>query len=265
MNKLSSNSKQPRSKPNRFLARWHRRIGLTAALLVLVLSVTGILLNHSDQLGLDAAPVQSDVLLSAYDIDAPELTGFSLGDNWLSHAGGNHLYLNDRELTYCAGQLAGAVAYRDNWIVACGDELLLLTASGELIERIGASYGLPQPVSQLGLLKNNGQNDALFMQNGVNSYRLDVEQLSWDIETEQQVEWSTPTALPEQYSAALLNQHLGQEITWERFVLDLHSGRLFGSWGPWLMDAAALIMVLLSLSGFYMWWQKRRLGRSKLN
>ena len=47
-------------------------------------------------------------------------------------------------------------------------------------------------------------------------------------------------------------------ISWQRLMQDLHSGRWFGGWGVWMMDIAAVILLLLAVSGLWMWWGKRR-------
>ena len=51
-------------------------------------------------------------------------------------------------------------------------------------------------------------------------------------------------------------------------MLDLHSGRLFGSWGPLVMDVAAVLLVFLAISGFWLWakqiFRKRRRQRNKI-
>ncbi len=44
-------------------------------------------------------------------------------------------------------------------------------------------------------------------------------------------------------------------------VLDLHSGRLFGRYGPFLTDAAAFILLALSISGAWIQWRSWQLKR----
>jgi hypothetical protein len=53
-------------------------------------------------------------------------------------------------------------------------------------------------------------------------------------------------------------------LSWERVLLDLHSGRLGGRLGVWLMDFAGLMLCLLGLSGVTMWWLHHRGGRRPL-
>jgi hypothetical protein len=42
------------------------------------------------------------------------------------------------------------------------------------------------------------------------------------------------------------------DIHWERVLFDVHSGRLFGRYGPWLMDIMAVLFVVLAVSGLVM-------------
>jgi uncharacterized iron-regulated membrane protein len=45
------------------------------------------------------------------------------------------------------------------------------------------------------------------------------------------------------------------QITIERVLLDAHSGRLLGWWGKYLVDAFAIILSLLLISG---WWLAKK-------
>jgi len=47
-------------------------------------------------------------------------------------------------------------------------------------------------------------------------------------------------------------------------VLDLHSGRIAGRWGVWVVDAAAALMLVLAVSGFVLWVNLRRKERYHL-
>ncbi|MCB1676365.1 MAG: PepSY domain-containing protein, partial [Halioglobus sp.] len=49
-----------------------------------------------------------------------------------------------------------------------------------------------------------------------------------------------------------------QWLSWERLLLDLHSGRLAGRAGVWLADAIGVLLCALVLSGIAMWWLHRR-------
>lgn len=246
-----------RSKLRLFLWRWHRRLGIAIFVLILLLSVTGILLNHSGQVGLADKPVRQGWLLSLYGLKAPTITSFAVGEHWLSHLGGDYLYLDGRELAYCAHQLTGALVNNGIWVAACRDELLLLTPQGDVIERIGGAYGLPKPISGLGRC-----DQQLCLGSGSRWYLADIDQLTWQPIRWQQLETAQPASLPARVKQLLRDSYYGSTITWERVMLDLHSGRLF-QMGPWFMDLVGMLLMALSVTGLTMWYSGQRRSRKK--
>ena len=48
------------------------------------------------------------------------------------------------------------------------------------------------------------------------------------------------------------------QLTWDRVMLDIHTGRIVGDVGVWLMDLAAIAMIILSVTGAYMWWRRAK-------
>lgn len=50
----------------------------------------------------------------------------------------------------------------------------------------------------------------------------------------------------------------GDGINLEKFILDLHTGKLFGISGTLISDLAALAMIFLTLSGIYNLWRRKR-------
>jgi uncharacterized iron-regulated membrane protein len=53
----------------------------------------------------------------------------------------------------------------------------------------------------------------------------------------------------------------GTGLSLERVLLDLHSGRILGEAGVWLVDAAALLFLLLAGSGVWLWGRRRASAR----
>lgn len=238
------------------LWRWHRRIGLAAALLVLVVSVTGIQLNHTDALLWDQKPVRSTALLSLYGVKTPQISSFNVDGTWLTHLDGNHLYVNQTQSVGCRGQFVGALAYQQLIVAGCGDEVILLTQDGDMIERIGAVYNVPTPLEKIGLCPGVKGPEQLCLQSKGRIHHANIEQLRWPVLPDEVFVPSAQTVLPASLRETLLKEHFSGGITWERLVLDLHSGRLFGM-GPWLMDIVGILLILLSLSGFVLWGQGR--------
>jgi hypothetical protein len=260
---MSDQKKPAARKPQKakwrlFLWRWHRRIGLITALFILLLSLTGIILNHVSEINWLHEPVKNHWVLNAYGIQVPKPIAYQVGEQYVTSLGGEYFYLNDQESGYCRGRLKGAVLDRGLIVVACSDELVLLNSNNEVIERIGSAYGLPSPIEVLG---HCGESLCLRSERG--EFLLNIDQLSWQLVggEEEPLQVATPVSLPPEYGRSLIRQFLGESLSWERVVLDLHSGRLFGL-GPWLMDIVALFLIVLAGSGVSMWYGARRRRRS---
>jgi hypothetical protein len=61
-----------------------------------------------------------------------------------------------------------------------------------------------------------------------------------------------PRAIREQIPA------VQQWLSWERLLLDIHSGRVLGRFGVLLVDSVGIVLGTLATSGTAMWWLHRR-------
>jgi uncharacterized iron-regulated membrane protein len=52
--------------------------------------------------------------------------------------------------------------------------------------------------------------------------------------------------------------HFAPSLPLERVLLDVHSGRIFGRYGPLAMDLAALALAVLALSGIWIYLRTLR-------
>lgn len=239
--------------PLRVWYAWHRRIGITAALFVILLSLTGIIINHGHDFGLDKTYVQNRLLLNWYGIRAPAAgNAYSVDGRWIVQLG-NHVYFDGQALPGNGGKLRGAVNMGTIWVIAREHELMLLMPEGEIIERIGNAAGLPAGLKKIGV-----EDGALVLQTTHGSYTTDETFLEWRHTEIDGQPWMQKQALPDAIYQRLAAQYRGHDLTVERTLLDLHSGRILGDWGVWLMDAAALAMLMLSFSGAWVWWRRSR-------
>lgn len=244
-----------------WLWRWHRRLGLLAALFALMLATTGIVLNHSSELGLDRQLVGSPLLRGVYGDNSAYLPAYKVGGNWLFRAANGRVYLDGLEVAPCRGQLVGALRADGLLYAACAEELLLLTQSGELVESVTASTGLPVAVTGAGLVEIEPGETRVAVQSGNSWWLADLEQMDFG-ETAAGGSFIRQLA-PGRLPATIRNSIPAQEdwLNWERLLLDLHSGRLFGLAGVLAVDAAGLLLGSLALSGVAMWWLHRRRRR----
>jgi hypothetical protein len=237
--------------------RWHRFFGAAAALFVAFMVLTGLSINHSHSLGLDRTQVSHPFLLGWYGLGEPEnLRSYAVGSDWLSFAG-SQLYLNDNAVASISDGV-GAVSNGDLLIAAGRAEILLLDRAGNLIER--QPWGPPGAgrIDALGQLENG----AVVVRAARQLWLADAEILNWRQSEGLSVTplWSSAGTTPGALRQAIVRQYRGNGLSLERILLDLHSGRIFGTAGVIIYDILALAVGFLAISGLVLWLRGRRNG-----
>jgi len=132
--------------------KWHRYLGVVIALTVVVVAVTGILLNHTSAFGLDAYSISNKWLLRMYGAEAPQnWTGFKLDErSWVLQID-DQLLVNEAPLVEAQSSLVGAVHRDEFYLVATQNQVYLFDQAKELVEVMSALHGIDDAVSQIGL------------------------------------------------------------------------------------------------------------------
>jgi len=233
-----------------FLRRWHARIGFTAVVFFLVLALTGLVLNHATDLGLDARYVHAAWLARWYGL-APESPryAFRSGRHDLIAANGRWL-LDGRISGDKFPQPVGLVELPDMLVVASSASLHLYRQDGALIDWLdrGALPGVP--VRAIG----SGARQ-LVLRTALGTF-ASADAVSWRRAPRGPIIWSTPAELSsaerERYT-----ELLEPGISVQQLLRDLHSGRLAGRFGPLVVDVLALFLAVLSLSGAWLFLKPR--------
>lgn len=245
-------------RPRVWLRRWHRWLGVAAAIFVLLLSVTGIALNHGSELQLDRRYVSWPWLLDAYGIHAPEPSASFTDRGRRATLLGHRLYLDAREIAADVDTLAGLVVVDGIVVVASGAALLVLTPDGDLVQRIALGSDLPRPVRRIGRT-----GERVVLAGGGGRYRSDAEVTHfqpWSGSADADVAWSLETVVPSEELAGLQAQYLGRGLTLERMLTDVHSGRIATVAAPYIMDIIAVLLIVLSSTGLILWLRNGRRG-----
>lgn len=240
---------------HRLFWTWHRRIGIAAAVLVLVLSVTGLALNHTDRLRLDDRFVTWSWLLDWYGIDPPSAAAsFAVGLDRVTLMD-DRLYLNRGLLPGHYGRLVGAVPAGEFLAIAVDDEILVVTTDGQMVDRLGAESGVPAAVETIGV----DPAGRLLLRSGDAWLGSGAESLEWTAvpPVPQQVRWAVAEPLEAQLFSDLQRDFRARVLPVERVLLDIHSGRIAGVIGVILMDAAAVLLLVLALTGSWLWFTRR--------
>jgi hypothetical protein len=235
-------------------------LALVGAGFVIFLVVTGMVLNHADSLGLDQRDIKQPEILAWYGLRVPKpMQSVQLGGQSLTWAG-SRLYLDDQEVTSTVGLAVGAVANGEMIVAASEKELILLTQSGDLVER------LSPPELGTGVIDSLGQTDSglVVIGSGQAAWQSDQDLLVWSPLSQDltAVKWSALAATDEARQKQISQHYLGPGLSWEKLILDLHSGRLFGPYGVWVFDVLALILLTLAVSGLILWQRGRGNGKS---
>jgi len=246
-----------RKKVTKLLHKLHRYFGLTAALFVVVLTVTGILLNHTESLRLKDRHLTQSWLLKLYGVDSP-LPGaaYRAEGHWISQMG-DGLFV-DRRLTRSIpdGALKGAAGFQGMVLAALANRLLLLTVKGELVDEL--------TVSGVGALWRGGDGRLVVKAaDGWYAINEDFTEVSPALSPPRDSRPVEAKTLPGALAQAIAVGWRGQGLPVERVLLDLHSGRIFGAFGVWLMDGAALLLLSLTLTGLATWFGRRQRQKRK--
>ena len=221
---------------------------------VIILSVTGLALNHTEQLNLDSTHMQSDLLLDWYGVRAPKsMTSYRAGAQTIT-AAGSRIYWNTVELPGIQAPLVGAIAYAGLVIVAVPGKLLLFTTGGDLVEQLDGAAGVPAGMQAIGITPDNRL--AIHAAHGYYSTSADF--LDWQETDSLDASWASAVQPSQDLARGVQAAYRGTGLSLERVMLDIHSGRILGNRGVYLVDAAAVLFLLLALSGVWLWAKRRR-------
>ncbi|MBD1388063.1 PepSY domain-containing protein [Neiella sp. HB171785] len=232
---------------NRVLLNWHRQVGLFVAILALNLSITGVLLQHTELFKLDRTYLTSSWLLDWYNYPEPKVSLIQLEQQAVIQVD-DQILLGETVVGSSDGPLWGAAATDDFILIGSGYGLIWLTHEGEVIDQ------MPSPIAEpKATLARTGDQFQIGTDN------------DWLIADPELADWQ-PGQAPEQPPLSVeassfrhvdLPAALSVGVSLERLLLDLHSGRLFGSIGVLLMDLASIGLVLLAISGCWLWLRRR--------
>ncbi len=250
---MKNRNRKSKNRLWRFLYKFHRYTGLSSALVLLMLAVTGIALNHTDRLKLDSTMIQSSTILDWYGIKSPsELTSYALKKHWIIQSE-QQLYFNHSPLLKTENKLRGAIETTDYIAIAFNQSLLLLTLEGEIIEQT--------QFDRLEKIGMNPQQQVIIQANQL-IQTSDDDLISWHPYSKQDMSWSNTSTPPSFLAQKIKNAARSTILPLERVILDLHSGRFFGIMGVIIVDLAGLFLIFLALTGCAIWIKHKLRSRN---
>jgi len=241
----------------RSLINIHQKIGLSAIIILIILSVTGIALNHTEFFSLKKQTVTQQWLYSWYGLKIPELKqqasletgGQTKSETLWASQFDTDIWVNEKRVTQ--GELIGLGVTSFGYALVLKQNTLLLSPELELIDMLN------NPNAERVSIKTQ---KPLVLAINNELWQLNPELTDWirsDQTTTDQMPAKQNQLLPSEIKEKIENNYYQQGLNWERVMLDLHSGRLFGPIGVFIVDIFALLLIVLSISGYYI-YRKRK-------
>lgn len=238
--------------------RLHRWLGLLLLVPLLTAALTGVALNHSAELGLANRHLTNSLVRNQYGMI---LRGYPLAFGLAGKASAarwdSHLFFRDQILD-STENLVGAVPLRDGVSVVTEKAVHYFGLDGTLIETLD-SASLPDiPIIRAG--RTPALTLALETSQGV--FTADSELIGFTpAGPETSVEWSEKVEPAKADRELWEKTYLGDGVPLDRVILDIHSGRFFGTWGKWVWDLLVFGILILSGTGLVLFLKSVKRAR----
>ncbi len=231
----------------------HKFTGIAVCVFLIHLSITGIFLNHTEDLGLDEKYTASPMILALYNISMPSQEESFLVDNIFISRFGDQVFMGNQPIIKSENPIMGAAFSNQILAIAFANEMVLLTQEGKLIERISSTAELPENIQKLGV-----SEDILYLKTSDLVWQSSDQAQAWELSDSDFNDWSNEVVIPDQQTKQIEMYFSGKGVSLEQFFLDLHNGNIIKGFGKWLLDIIAIFLLLLSISGIWIWLKKRR-------
>ena len=231
-----------------FSRQMHRRVGVVACLWLLMVAITGLLLQHSDDLKLHQKKMNWAWALKFYGIPLDAWgPAFTVGERIVVQRGSRVAWGEHVISSLPCEILRGAFLLPSpgrGVALVFESEIWQFDENFKLVDRQLQVDGLPVPLQKVVMVGD----------------RLHVESQNkaWSSDWPDFEKW-TPEATKVDYLEPQNIQPSGileaEGLDWERVLLDLHAGRWLGIGGKWASDLSALALIYLIVSGLCLYYR----------
>ncbi len=225
---------------------WHKKAGVYAMFFLLLLAVTGIMLNRAELLGLKEVVIDNPAVLRMYGMQpAGRITSFAVGSGHIS-AVGDGIYYGNKKIGTTDSEILGALKTKKFIVVATAAQLQVFSGKGEFIEKL-STEALPTGAIEAVAAEKNG---GLLVKTSDGFFLFDTDMVAWsDTPPPNPFLPVKAVELPEPVQKKMLQNYRGEGLPLDRVILDIHSGRFFGKFGPLVMDLSAVALIFLAITG----------------
>ena len=232
----------------KLLRKIHRWVGLLSALWLIQLAITGLLLQHADDLKLTTTHVSSPAVLKWFGYGSRAQI-WQYGDQTFYQIdgvvgfGGLQVDLSSPVIAAVNGLKVDA---QTQWVVATSSALYWFNPQGEIRLQLDDFDGVPTPISGLSIQDNS---ITVLVENQWYVMQADKEFAVTSQHPESIHTGRSMTAKEQnQYFAAALKD----KLSYDKVLHGIHAG-IQGS--KWLNSLSALALLFLCLSGIYLFFK----------
>ena len=230
------------------LKRIHKVIGVSIALIIIHLSITGIILVQPAFFNLYDKFYKSDWLLAAFDMYThADVKAISFEENMMFIS--SNLFIDDEVVNLGEEKIIGAYSLK-------GDLLFATPSSLSIVKEVNFDYKVIKlktfqtPLSYLGvgnkgkLIAIDEEKNKFLILKINNEYELSLTDISYEKIVFKNVNYEE--------ADFYLNLIQGPGLQALRLITDLHNGRFFGFFVMIVFIIASICNIFLALSGSYM-------------
>ena len=239
----------------RAILAFHRWLGFLSATFLLILSITGFALNHTEWFRMDHVKIRNSTILKRYGMVGGEaIQSYRLNDKNTVSVVNDRIFINQKPIPD-SGKIVGIFEGEPINVVVTVPYLIMFTVDGEWVETLGTRQLPFENLTAMGYTSDG--RAVLVAENG--NWIADEDWLNFKpYEGSYTVEPLETIALDPSQESALLLAYQGGGVSLYRFLLDVHSGRFLGWGGRTAMDLTAIAIVILISSGIGGWLRKSR-------
>lgn len=220
--------------------------------------ITGLILNHTVDLGLGNRHLTTDWIQKRYGMslqgkpNAYGLEGKAYAARWDGQLFHRNNTIDD------ASPLVGAVPLRDGTAVVTTSAVHYFGLEGDLIETLDSLTLPAAAIVRAGRTKDL----TLVLGTASGDFTSDADLLEFtEKPAGREISWSVPIPPSDSDLKLWKKTYSGDGIPLDRLILDLHSGRFFGTVGKWIYDLTVIGVLVLSATGFILFLGTRRRAR----
>ncbi len=237
------------------LRKTHRWIGMLAALWLLQLATTGLLLQHADDLKLTTTYVNSPWVLKWFDYGQRQQAWDDQGDVF---------YQVDDVLAYSgftvkqAEKMIAVVKSQQDWLAISAQTIYRYNQQGELVMQLDSFDGIPTPIEQVAYTPDSLATELLAIQSAGKWSVLDYNGSVLPM-ISQPIEVIQSRALTAAEEGVLFPTMLSDRLSYDKVLHGIHSGLKSSNW---LNSLSALALLYLSFSGLYLFFKQPKSKRT---